>query len=91
MTEIDELREEIQGLRSALSTTLAISKVTSEFASALALTHQNPDLVLHAFNAIADVSDGPLQYSSATDEDLRQVEIAREAVRMQLQPARQKP
>lgn len=84
MTEIEQLRAELDGVRSALSITIAIAKVTNEFASALAFSHPNPALVLHAFNAIADASDGPLQYSSATDDDLRQVEIAREAVRAQL-------
>ena len=89
MTEIDQLRAELAGVKSALSITLAIAKVTNEFASALAFAHPNPQLVLHAFNAIADASDGPLQYSRAMDEDLQQVELAREAVRVQLKSTQQ--
>lgn len=89
--EIAQLRAEIAGLRGALSTAIAMAKVTNELASALAVLNEHPQTLLQVFNALVDASDGPLQYSSGTDEDLKKLDAMREAVRMQLQPARQKP
>lgn len=84
--EVAQLRADAANLRNAMSTAIMMAKVSSEFASALAATHPHPLAVLQAFNAVADASDGAMQYSKATDADLDLLELLREAVRVQLQP-----
>lgn len=88
--EIAQLRAEIAGLRGALSTALAMAKVSNELASALAVLNEQPQALLQVFNVLAEASDGPLQYSRGTDADLEKLEAMREAVRMQLKPTLQK-
>jgi len=89
--EIAQLRSEVAALRSAISTAIAMAKVNSELAQALAITNEQPQTLLHVFDALADASDGPMLYSRATDADSQNLEVLREAVRMQLRSLQQKP
>lgn len=87
--EIARLRADLESLRGAVKTALALAQVAHETALCLAVTHPNPEAALAAFNEIASVADDPMLYSEVSDDDLARVEELRSTVRETLLPALQ--
>lgn len=87
--EIARLRADLEIMRGAIKTALALAQVAHETAVSLAVTHPNPEAALAAFNEIASVADGPMLYSAVSDDDLARIEKLRSAVRETLLPTLQ--
>ncbi len=87
--EIARLRADLESMRVAIKTALALGHVVYEAAACLAATHHNPAAALCAFNEIASAADGPMLFSSASDDDLAAIESLRSAVRNTLLQAQQ--
>ncbi len=88
--EIAALRAEVAGLRAALANILAMNVATGEAVQALCLMHSDPMGLHKALDEMKDAADAHLLFSQGTEENLRAIEEAREAVRMPLKVAAQR-
>lgn len=85
--EMAELRNELESLKKAFSSSQVLLQATHHLALSLASSHQDGAAVAQAFEAFAARGDNHVLYAAASDQDFTLVEQLNEAISLLLLPA----